>query len=89
MLHYFKAKRIFREISFIVTNAVRYSITDDEYLLQLHLSGVEDLYWDWYHHVLLSKFGYSEGYKESALWTAREVTKMLNEWRFENHYVAA
>ena len=87
MLHYFKAKRIYKKISFIVENAIRYSMSDDEYLLQLHLSGIEDLYWDWYHEVFLSK-GYSERYKQNALWMAKKMTEMLNEWRFENHCVA-
>lgn len=87
MLHMLKAKMIERKIAFLVGNALKYSQTDDEYLLQLHLTGVEELYYDWYNEVLKCKL-YSKEVKKEALWFCRVMTDMLNEWRFENHCVA-
>lgn len=88
MKHFLKGLFLRLRIQRLVDQVIKYSKDDtDLTLLNIDMMDIEKLYILYYNEVLLTPY-YSKSAKREVLDELKELTNVMNEYRFRNNCVA-
>ena len=87
MINFIKSIILKSKIVRLMNKVCRATDDEDLRLLNIEMMGIEDMYIQYYNYILLSPL-YSRDTKKEVLDELRDLTNIMNEFRFRNHCMA-
>lgn len=87
MINFIKSIILKAKIVRLVNQVCKNTDDEDLRLLNIDMMGIEDMYIQYYNCVLLTPW-YNRSAKKEVLDELRDLTNIMNEFRFRNHCMA-